>query len=322
MSISTTTATLTALALTCAAAGAEAQVLTMSTTNPGGLGHSIGSAIAKAVTDATDLKMVVVPSGGSPMPAVAGGEADCGVNVAYDVSYYVNGTEFYAAEGPHPNLRMVAAVLPSQVTMYVKDDSPVKAVSDLKGMRVPGGLNAQLAIGAIYETYLQLAGLTRDDVSSVPAQSIVQAADDFSAGKNDAFLFSVGTAKVLEVDSSVGGLRALNVEGTDANKAILAKNLPGAYFTQLQPGGAAAQIKGPTNVVTFDLVLFCADAVPDASIAAITQAIHDNKKTLEESFAAMKRFDPARMAPAVPGVDYHPGAVGVYEAAGMWPPKG
>ena len=317
-----TTITLTAIALICAAAGAEAQVLTMSTTNPGGLGHSIGSAIAKAVTDHTDLKMVVVPSGGSPMPAVAGGEADCGVNVAYDVAYYVNGTEFYASEGAHPNLRMVAAVLPSQVTMYVKDGSPVKDIAGLKGLRIPSGLNAQLSIGAIYETYLKMAGLTRDDVQSIPAQSIVQAADDFSAGRNDAFLFSVGTAKVLEVDSSTGGLRALNVEATPANKEILAKNLPGSYFTELQPGGTATQIKVPTNVVTFDLVLFCADTVPDASIAKITQAVHDNKASLEESFAAMKRFDPAKMDPAVPGVEYHPGAIGVYEAAGMWPPKG
>ena len=314
--------TLAVLAMVCAATGAEAQVLTMSTTNPGGLGHSIGSAIAKVVSDTTDLKMVVVPSGGSPMPAVAGGEADCGVNVAYDVSYYVEGTQFYKSDGPHKNLRMVAAVLPSQVTMYVKDDSTVKDLADLKGKRIPGGLNAQLAIGAIYDTYLQLAGLTRDQVETVPAQSIVQAADDFSAGRNDAFLFSVGTAKVLEVDSSVGGLRALNVKATDANKALLKKNLPGAYFTELQPGGTATQIKAPTNVVTFDLVLFCADTVPDAAVAKITKAIHDNKKILTESFAAMKRFDPAKMDPDVPGVEYHPGAVGVYKDEGLWPPKG
>ena len=311
-----------ATALALCSAGAEAQVLTMATTNPGGLGHSIGSAIAKVVTDTTDLRMVVVPSGGSPMPPVAGGEAECGVNTAYDVAYYTNGTEYYRADGPHPNLRMVAAVLPSLVSMYVQKDSGIQSLADLAGKRIPGGLNAQLAIGAIYETYLDFAGLTRDEVETVPAGSIVQAADDFTAGRNDAFLFSVGTAKVLEVDSSVGGLRALDVADTEENRAILKEHLPGAYLTQLQPGQGAAQIVAPTNVVTFDLVLFCADTVPDETIATITKAIHDNPDALAESFAGMKRFVPADMAPDVPGLEYHPGAVSYFESAGMWPPKG
>lgn len=72
----------TTAALALGSGAAQAQLLTMSTTNPGGLGHSIGSAIAKVVSDTTDLRMVVVPAGGSPMPPVAGGEADCGVNTA------------------------------------------------------------------------------------------------------------------------------------------------------------------------------------------------------------------------------------------------
>ena len=307
-------------ALALLSVGAQAQVLTMSTTNPGGLGHSIGSAIAKVVTDKTDLRMVVVPAGGSPMPPVVNGEADCGVNTAYDVAYYANGTEYYKDGGPHQNLRMVGAVLPSLVSMYVKTDSDVKTLADLRGHRIPSGLNAQLAIGAIYETYLDFAGLTRDDVVSVPAASIVQAADDFGAGRNDAFLFSVGTAKVLEIDSSVGGLRALDVEDSDANRAILREHLPGAYLTKLDPG-SAPQIVAPTNVVTFDLVLFCNDKVPDETIATILKAIHDNPEALTESFAAMKRFVPANMAPEVPGLAYHPGALTYYDSIGLTPPK-
>jgi len=280
-------------------------VLTISTTNPGGLTHSIGSAIAKTVTDTTDLNVVVVPAGGSPNPAVAGGEADCGINVGFDVSYFANGTGFYGGDDAHDNLRMVAAVLPSQVTLYVKNDATANKVSDIKGLRYPGGLNAQLAIGAVYDTYLKLTGLSRDDVQTIPVQSIVQAADDFASGRNDTFLFSIGSAKVLEVDSSVGGLKALQVEPTDENKAILAESLPGASFAELQPG-TAPQITEPTNVIAYDLVLFCADAVPDETIAILAQVIHDNKAALAGSFKGMGRFDPANMAPNVPGIDYHP----------------
>lgn len=308
---------LLAAGLLCTASQAQAQVLTISTTNPGGLTHSIGSAIAKTVTDATDLNVVVVPAGGSPMPAVAGGEADCGINVAFDLAYYVNGTAFYEVEGPHPDLQMVGAVLPSIVALYVKDDSPVQSIEDLSGLRVPGGLNAQLAIGEVYETYLKLAGLTRDNVETVPAQSIVQAADDFASGRNDTFLFSIGAAKVLEVDSAVGGLRALSVEATDENKTILSLNLPGATIVELQPE-AGSQIKTPTNVISYDLVLFCSTSVPAEVISTMAEVIHDSGAALTESFAGMSRFDPAAMAPVVPGVEYHAGAVSAYQRADFW----
>lgn len=310
---------LLATTLLCAAGAAPAQVLTMSTTNPGGLAHSIGSAVARVVTDTTPLTMVVVPSGGSPMPAVAGGEADCGINIAFDVAYYIQGTAFYAGEGPHPNLRMVAAVLPSQITMYVRGGSTARTVADLRGQRVPGGLSAQLSIGAIYEAYLAMGGLTRDDVITIPAQTIVQAADDLAAGRNDAFLFSIGTAKVLEVDSAVGGLRALSVEDTPENRAILSASLPGATIQTLEPG-TAPQIQAPTNVVVYDLVIFCADSVPDAVVGQIVRAVHDNPGLLAESFAGMRRFVPANMAPDVPGAPYHPGALAAFAALGVATP--
>ncbi len=299
------------------AGAASAQVLTLSTTNPGGLTHSIGSAIARTVSEQTDLRLVVVPAGGSPMPAVAGGEADCGINVGFDLSYYVNGTGFYEGQDQHPNLRMAAAVLDSQVALFVNQDADQTTVADLKGLRVPSGLNAQAAIGQVYDTYLSIGGMTRDDVDNIPAQSIVQAADDFSAGRNDTFLFSVGAAKVLEVDSSVGGLRALTVPDTDETRALLSEGLPGATFRTLE-AGSSDQITAPTNVIAYDLVLFCADSVPEDAVQTITQVIHDHRDDMAATFKPMGRFDNAGMAPEVPGVDYHPGAIAALRDAGLW----
>jgi TRAP transporter TAXI family solute receptor len=305
------------LALALATPSSHADVLTLSTTNPGGLAHSIGSAIAKVVSETTDLRMVVVPNGGSPMPAVAGGEAECGINPAYDVSYYVNGEEIYAAEGGYPSLRMAGTVLPSLVTLYVAKDSRATAVTDLRGLRVPSGLNAQFSIGRIYETFLALGGLSRNNVASIPATTIVQAADDFAAGRNDAFLFSVGTAKVLEIDSTVGGLRALTVEDTASNRTILGDYLPGAYFTLLQPDKKTPQIAAPTHVITFDMVIFCHADVPNDIVAKILAAVHDHQPMLADSFKAMSRFAPGKMATPVPGVEFHAGALKYYRQIGL-----
>ena len=123
---------------------------------------------------------------------------------------------------------------------------------------------------------------------------------------------------MLEVDSSVGGLRALTVANTDETRAILNDGLPGAKFLELDPG-VSSQIAAPTNVIAYDMVLFCAESVPDDAVAAMTRVIHDHKADLAAAFAPMARFDPAAMAPEVPGVTYHPGAIEALGAVGLWP---
>lgn len=313
------------VAAACASAlfvgSAHAQVLTLSTTNPGGLGHAIGSAVAKAVTENSDLRMVVVPSGGATMQAVSGGEAECAVANGHGLSYYTNGTGHFASDGPHPKMKMVGTVLNSLVALFVQKDSDIKTLADLKGKRYPGDLNAQPDVDEYYKLYLDWAGLTRDDVEIVPANSIVQAANDFSAGRSDAFLFSVGTAKVLEVDSSVGGLRALSTAGSPEDMETLADHLPGAFLTPLA-AGSSDQVTEDLNAMSVWILIACDESVPDETIETITKAIHDNKQTMVESFGAFRRFDPANMAPAIDGVTYHDGAIKFYESAGMWPAKG
>lgn len=311
-------------AAACAAAlfagSAQAQVLTLSTTNPGGLGHSIGSAVAKAVTENSDLRMVVVPSGGATMQAVTGGEAECAVANGHGLSYYRNGTGHFTAEGPHDDLKMVGTVLNSLVALFVQKNSDVQSLADLDGLRYPGDLNAQPDVDEYYKLYLDWAGLARDDMEIVPANSIVQAANDFAAGRSDAFLFSVGTAKVLEVDSAVGGLRALNVEDSEENLATLHEHLPGAFLTPLA-GGSSPQVVEDINAMSVWILIACDASVPDETVSTIAKAIHDSKQTMVESFGAFRRFDPANMAPEIDGVVYHDGAIKYYESAGMWPAK-
>mgnify|MGYP000207780843 CR=1 FL=1 len=299
---------------------ARTQVLALATTNPGGVSHSIGSAIAKTVTETSGIKLVVVPAGGAPMAAVAGGEAECGINVGFDLVYYVTGRKYYLETGPHRSLQLVGAVLPSMAAMYVRNDSDVKSVGDLKGQRIPGRFNAQPAIGVMYDTYLDVAGLTRDDVRTVLAQSIVQAADDFGNGRNDAFLFSVGTAKVLEVDNSVGGIRAISMQDTPESRAILDRNMPGAYLTQLQPSEKLRQVIKPTNVPTTDLVLFCNESVSSDVVYKIARAMFENKALLAD-FKTMQVSWPNYMPLELPEVTMHPGAIRYFQTVGRWPPK-
>ena len=302
-------------------ASARAEVLAVATTNPGGLSHSIGTAIARTVSATSSIRLVVVPAGGAPMAAVAGGEAECGINVGFDLHYYVTGTKYYQEEGPHRELQLVAAMLPSTAAIYVRNDSDVQSVEDLRGKRLPGRFNAQPSIGVMYDSYLDVAGLTRDDVRTVPAQSIVQAADDFATGRNDAFMFSVGTAKVLEVDTSVGGIRAISMQDTPESRAILEQSMPGAYLTLLQPNEQMRQVVEPTNVLTADLVLFCSESLASDVVYEITAAIFEHKELLAESFKTMHGSWPKDTLLELPQVATHAGAVRYFTQVGLWPPE-
>jgi uncharacterized protein len=185
-----------------------AQSLTVTTTASGSLTHSLGSAVAKVVTETTDLRLIVQPQGGNALNPLNNKVAEFGFSNTYDVVFYVTGTGEYQGRGAQPNIRVVARMLPNLSPMLVKASSEVKTMKELKGKRIPGGFVSQRAIRQSILAHLVNAGLSYSDVNEVLAPNIVKSADDFMAGKVDAFTFGLGTAKVKEVTASVGPLRA------------------------------------------------------------------------------------------------------------------
>ena len=99
------------------------------------------------------------------MPPVANGEADCGVNVGLRRGLSTRTAPNTISQRRSSSENLQAWWVRScrrLVSMYVRTDSDVQTLADHAGpTRIPSGLNAQLAIGAIYETYLDFAGLTR-----------------------------------------------------------------------------------------------------------------------------------------------------------------
>jgi TRAP transporter TAXI family solute receptor len=293
---------------------AEAQVFTIGSTNPGGLVHSLASAVAKVLVDKAGMKVVVVPQGGETMPGVATKEIECGVNSLYDMAFYVTGTSYFSGKPKHENVKLVAALLPARLAGYVRANSNIQSVADLKGKRVPSEFNAQESIRVAVEAYLANGGVTWKDVKPVPTQSIVRGANDTASGQNDVFFFSVGAGKVAEVDASVnGGLRALSLEESKDKLKALRAMMPGAYFRTVEPAARMPYVKKPITVLSYDLVLACDDGVSDDVIYKIVKTLHDNKPALIKIMPAMRLFDPNRMNPEAEGVKTHSGALKFYK---------
>jgi TRAP transporter TAXI family solute receptor len=302
---------------------ATAQTLGIGTSNPGSITHSSGSAIAKLITEQLGIQTRVQPHGGNSafVPAVNAGEVDFGAANVLEMQYALTGTGIYKGQ-VLKDLRVVTVLMPLRTAFFVAKDSPIKSIKDLKGKKVPGRWTSQKVIQHITKGLLANAGLTYDDVKTVPVPNVNRSADDFIQRKADTFFFAVGSGKVREAGAKVGGLKALPVDPSPEAVARLQEHMPVMYPLLLQPSKANYGINEPTYVAAFDLLFLTHNRMSDDVIYKITKALHGGKKALFASFKPLgANFSPKKMAKILPAGVYHPGAIKFYSEVGLWPPK-
>lgn len=310
-----------AIAAAAISGAAEAQTIGIVSTGPGSYTHSASSAIAKLLVERAGLQARVQPQIASPSINVEAGTGDLGLTNSFDSVFFITGTGEYEGQGPRPNLRAVANLVPLRTAMHVRKDSGINSIAEIKGKRLGGGFTAQKTIARIIEAHLANAGLTYDDVRPVLAPNVGAAADDFGAGKSDAFFFALGSAKVKEVGAKVGGLRAIPIDPSPGAIARAEKILPGAYALKIQPAPNIEGVEREMHIIGFDFILNTNNKVADDVIYKITKVLFENGKEMGTSFPPLRAFDPAKMVKSYPPLEYHSGAIKFFREKGMWPPK-
>jgi hypothetical protein len=304
-----------------AVAPAAAQQLGIGTMGQGTLGYSIGAAIAKVLSEKGGVRASVQPAAGTSayLPLLNSGEIDIGI------ANVVEAKEAAAGSGPfagrkQENLRVVGVLFPFRVGFFVRKDSAMQTVADLKGKRVTYGFTAQVTLKDVSDAYFANGGLTMRDMTPVLVPNVVRGAQDFIAGRADAAFFAIGAGQVQEANASVSGVRFLQMSDAPEAVAAMTKLLPEAYITVVAPRPGLAGIETPTKTMAYDYLLLAGKHVKDEEIGRIVDVLADNKTALAEAFAAFAQFDPQRMAKKQP-MDFHPGAVVAYTKRGQWPPK-
>jgi TRAP transporter TAXI family solute receptor len=301
---------------------ANAQVLSIVTTPAGSFTNSIGAAIAKVIVEKAKMRATVTPQQSHGHEAVNDGSADISLATISDVQQFVTGTVDWEGKGRKENIRLLGRLVPIMTAGYVQLNSPIKSLSDIKGKRISTQYSVQRAVWRVVQAQLATVGLTEKDVQGVLVRNIVQAADDFAAGKTDAFWFALGSAKVKQVSATVGGIRALPVPSTPEAVKQMRKYVPGSYPTVVQPARNLDGIIEPTAVMAYDVVLFVNTKMSDDVAYRIVRAVHENKKDMAAVFPALNRFEPESMASHYDDLGYHPGAIKYFKENNMWPPKG
>ena len=306
-----------ALALGLASGAAEAQNVGIATSNPGSLFHNIGTAVANAA-NAGGLNTTIQPatSPNQYIPFVNEGGIEFGVSNLQEVNYSITGDAWWNGN-QNPNIRVVAHLMPLVEAIFVRADSGIARVSDLKGKPMTDGYTAQNTILPQLSAFYATAGMTRDDVEKVSVASVVAGADAFMAGDTVGFIFAHGAGKVREADAAVGGLRALTVEdSSDAALAAAREHWPTAFFLTLKAGSMPGVLEDGTYIA-FPQVIFTHANVPDDVVYAMAKAMHDNAQVMADTFPPFRAFKPENMK-GDPGIaQFHPGALKYFEEIGL-----
>jgi TRAP transporter TAXI family solute receptor len=308
-----------AAGLSIATAAAHAQTVGIATSNPGSLFHNIGSAIAKAANDA-GLNATIQPatSPNQYLFAVNAGDIEFGVGNLQEFNYALEGKAWFDGQ-PNPDLRVVAMIMPLKEAIFVRKDSGIMSIADLKGQPMVDGYTAQNTILPQLDAIYATAGLTRADMQPVQVPSVVAGADAFMAGESAGFIFAHGAGKVREADAAVGGLRALPIENTPEAEAAIKQHWPVGYLVKMAPSPAAPGVLEEGWFIAYPQIVFANANVPDDVVYQMAKVIHDSKESLAATFPPFGAFNPDQdmVGDTSPG-EYHAGAIRYFEEMGLW----
>ena len=218
---------------------ASAQTVGFATLPPGSILHAQASVIAKVVQDNSKLQVRVIGYGGDA-PSSMRSTTQKADFLLLDVG---EPAEARVGEGnwkgqAKPNLRNAMTLYGFQMAFWVKKDSPVKSIADLKGKKVPSEWVQQTSVIVHMNACSAPAAFRYNDVVKVPEVNVVRAADDFKSGKLDLLFFAVGAPKVQEVAAAVGGLRILPADAVPGAEQRMKNIRPGVFLLHREPGAA------------------------------------------------------------------------------------
>jgi len=289
---------------------AAAQTYGFATLQPATLNHTTASAIAKVLKEKGGMNVLVQPTAGDNVivPMVGRAEAEFGITNIMEAQD--------GLDRGQKDLRIIVAAHALRTPFFVRKDSTMHTIADLKGKRVSLGFSAMRNIDTVARAMLATAGLTEADIKPVLVPNVIRSADDFLSGAADMFFFVFGAPKVREVDVTVGGIRVLDIneQGMTAARKIM----PWGYLTPVAPGPIFIGVEKPMKVYSFDNVLITNAKVPDEIIYKYLDTMEKNKPDLVAVQPVLREFSAAAGYKQY-GVPYHPGALKYFKERNLQP---
>jgi TRAP transporter TAXI family solute receptor len=298
------------------AGSAGAQPLGIGTSPQGTLTYGLGAALSKVLADAGIQSRVQPQTGTNTMvPLVNSGEIDVGFANAAELYDAFHGVGIFDKR-PQPKLRTIGIIFPLKAGLFVRADSGIKSIKDLKGKTTAYGLTSQENVRKTLDAMLATGGVKPSDMKQVLVPNVIRGVEELMAGRVDVTVFAIGSAKVAEADAAVGGIRFLPLENTPESLAALRKEFPTGYLDTVKPAPNLAGIKEPIVTLFYDYTVFANADLPADRVKRITQLLAENKNVLKQGHPSFGDLDPARMHTNI-GVPFHEGALAYFREKGI-----
>ena len=287
-----------------AACGAEGtQFLSIGTAGTGGVYYPLGGAIASRLSVADPSRQYTAEvSGGSVenVNRLASGQMDLAIVMSLSAHQAQNG------QGDFPTavsgLRAVAPLYPNLTHILVAEDSRVRSVGELGGLRVSVG-TAGSGTEQLSRELLAAHDLTYEDIQP-RYLSFSESAAALADGAIDAAIFSVGypAAAVLEA-ATMRGIRLLPV-APDVMRRMIAEH---PYYTVDEiPAGAYPGVTEAVPIPAVENWIVAMESLEPEVVTTLLNVFRDDRVALEQVHDMARQIDLERLAD--PPIPLHPAA--------------
>lgn len=292
--------------------GAPLQRITVATGPTGTAYHQIGTALSTVLERELDLASTARPHTGSSLyiPQMHRGELPFGLNNSTDTAAAYRGQLVYSR--PLDNLRAVMLVSRSPLQYFVRADSGIESMAELRGKPVVTSFRANVPFDIINAATLATADLGLDDVKAVTVAGVPDAIRALVEGRVVSASTLLGIPAFREAHATVpGGLRILPL---GPNEAALT-SMPGFEAVEVSTGPG---IERPTRVARMDIYLNSSKLVSADDVYKVVSTLHRNWAELQEALPAFRSVSADEIAPVTIGHPWHEGAVRYFREAGLW----
>jgi len=296
------------------------RVISIGTHPVGSFFNTVGTAVAKVITDHTKIRGIPKPMAGPSAwyPYMERGDLELGVLNVWDAQKgYLGESVYEKLSGKRGfNVRLVAVTVPNLGGLVVAKDSGIYNYSDLKGKRVCGNFPTP-SLQAQVEAYLANGNLTWKDIIPVPVNSVVEGVKMVIDGRADVSGTAALGMGIIEELNAKKGARFLGIDTSPQAIARTRKFHPG-YPYKVKPDPRYTGVEKEQYVWAYDIYLIAHARLPDQVIYQITKALLENYKELGTVHELLKEWTPERFVSKEAVIPYHPGAIKVYREKGMW----